>query len=160
MKILHFPHPMLLVPCDEVTNFNAGLDGILNGMWKTMTEQKGIGIAANQVGIMLDIIVIEGPKGKVELINPYISTSSVARANLPEGCLSAPGESLIVPGRAQWVQVKYQDRNGEHQSEVFKGIHAVAIQHEIQHIQGEAFFEHPSIPKTVSKRLKKKWGIK
>lgn len=160
LKILTFPHKRLLTPCEEVTFFDDELLSVLDSMWETMKDAKGLGIAANQCGISLDMCIIDGPNGRVNLINPYIAASSAAPANLKEACLSAPRESIVVPGRSQWVQVRYQNEKGEHKSIVFKDIYAVCASHEIDHLDGKSFFEHPSLPRTTRKKLSKKWGVK
>lgn len=160
MKILQFPHPVLLTPCEEVTKFDVNLLNVLDHMWKTMKDARGLGLAANQVGISEDIVVINGPNGRLNLINPYISAKSMAFANLRESCLSAFNESIIVPGRAEWVQVRYQDEKGKNQTVVLKGIYSVCAQHEIDHLDGRSFMEHPTLPKATRKRLAKKWELK
>lgn len=160
MKILQFPHPTLLEPCEEVVSFDSELIGMLDSMWETMKKNNGVGLAANQVGIPLDMFVMNGPKGRLNLINPYIAASSIALANLKEGCLSAPGEMIVVPGRKEWVQIIYQDEKGNGQSIILKGIQAVCAQHEIEHLDGKSFMEHKSIPKSLRKQFSKRWGLK
>jgi peptide deformylase len=160
MKILTFPDERLLTPCEEVVSFDTELLDTLDSMWKIMKESHGIGLAANQVGIKLDMFVMDTPNGRMNFINPYISATSVERANMKEGCLSAPRESLIVPGRSKWVQVVYENEKGEHKSVVLHGIYAVCAQHEIEHLDGKSFMEHKSLLKTTRKALAKKWGLK
>lgn len=160
MKILKFPDPKLLTPCDAVVNFDKTLLSILDSMWEIMKDAKGIGLAANQVGISLDAFVMEGPNGRLNMVNPYISVESEALANMKEGCLSTPGEFVVVPGRAKWVQVIYQDEKGNNKSLILEGIHAVACVHEIEHLDGKSFLQHSSFPKSVRKRYEKKWGLK
>ena len=94
------------------------------------------------------------------MVNPYISVQSEASANIKEGCLSAPKEFIVVPGRAKWVQVKYQDEKGQYQSIILEGIHAVAAAHECDHLEGKSFLQHHSIPRTIRKQLSKKWGLR
>lgn len=160
MKILKFPHPLLLKPCEEVTAFDEVLLYMLDSMWKTMKENKGMGLAANQVGIRLNMFVMQGPTGRINFCNPYIAASSVLFANLREGCLSAPGESVIVPGRAEWVSVLFQNENGVHQKVVLRDIYAVCAQHEIEHLEGKSFMGNKSILRATRKQLAKKWGLK
>jgi peptide deformylase len=160
MKILKFPDPILLQSCEEVVSFDTDLMDMLDSMWKIMKRNSGLGLAANQVGIRLDMFVMETPEGRLNLINPYVSASSEEKANLEEGCLSAPGELIVVPGRSKWCQVMFQNENGEYMSAIFTGIFAVCAQHEIEHLDGKSFVEHKSIPKTARKLLQKKWGVK
>ena len=160
MKLLQFPHVKLLTPCEDVENFNYELAEILDYMWYVMEESNGVGLAANQVGFSLNMFVMDGPNGRLNLVNPYISLKSKSSANLKEGCLSAPGEFIVVPERAEWVQVKYQDEKGIHKSIVLKGIHAVCAQHEIEHLEGKSFMENKSLSKATRTKLAKKWEIK
>lgn len=160
MKLLKFPHVKLLTPCEDITNFNVEVAEILDYMWYVMEESNGIGLAANQIGFSLNMFVMDGPEGRLNLINPYISLKSNSFAKLKEGCLSAPGEFIVVPGRASWVQVKYQDEKGNHKSVVLKGIQAVCAQHEIEHLDGKSFMEHKSLSRAVKNRLSKKWKLK
>lgn len=160
MKLLKFPHVKLLTPCEEVVNFSSELLEVLDYMWYVMEEHNGIGLAANQVGFSLNMFVMDGPEGRLNLINPYICLKSKSFAKLKEGCLSAPGEFIVIPERAEWVQVKYQDEMGAHKSVVLKGIHAVCAQHEIEHLDGKSFMEHKSLSKATRNKLSKKWKIK
>lgn len=147
-------------PCEEVIHFDSHLEDLLDSMYKTMKKANGIGLAANQVGISKDIFVMEGPVGRMNCINPYISLSSVEAANIKEGCLSAPGEAIVVPGRAKWVQLSYMDENGENRTIILKGIHAVCAQHECDHLDGKSFMEHKSLSRVSRKGFLKKWGLK
>ena len=160
MKLLQFPHPKLLTPCEDILTFNLDVSDILDYMWYVMEQQNGIGLSANQIGFSLSMFVMDGPEGRLDLVNPYISLKSKGFANLKEGCLSAPGEFIVVPDRAEWVQVKFQDKRGIDKSVVLKGIHAVCAQHEIEHLEGKSFMEHKSLSRNVRNSLAGKWGIK
>lgn len=161
MEILKFPHPQLFEKTEEVTVFGPELKTLLDGMWETMSENHGMGLAANQVGLSHRMFVMEGPDNKrFNLLNPYIINKSSAPANLKEGCLSAPGDYLIVPDRAQWVQISYEDEEGKSHTKVFQGIYAVCCQHEIDHLDGKAYLENKSIPKMTRKNLASKWNLK
>ena len=130
-------------------------------MWETMIANNGVGLSANQVDLLFNMFVMSGPNQEtIYLVNPKITSKSTTLANLIEGCLSAPGEFLIVDERAYWVVVEYQDELGEKHNKVFEGIYSVCAQHEIEHLQGKGFMESKGIPKNVRKRLSKKWGFK
>lgn len=161
MEILKFPHPMLSMKCDDVHVFGPELKVILSAMWDTMKEAKGIGLAANQVGILFNMFVMEELDGtKLNLINPKIVKKSKLAANLKEGCLSAPGDLLLLSERSLWVEVSFQDEEGKEQIKVFKDIWAVCVQHEMDHLKGVSFLESKSLSREVRKRLAKKWKIK
>lgn len=167
MDILKFPDPKLFEVCKEVAVFGPELKVLLNAMFTTMKDNNGIGLAANQVGILLRMVTMEGPKPKdsdkfeqIFLVNPKITKRSAAPANLKEGCLSAPGEYLLLSERASWVEVQFQNEKGESQRRVFHGIYSVCAQHEIDHLNGTSHLLSKTISKAKRKELAKKWGIK
>jgi peptide deformylase len=161
MKILKFPDPALFVTCVEVTVFGPELKVLLDSMWETMVEGKGMGLAANQVGLTFRMFTMLGPsEEKLYIVNPKILEKSKISANLQEGCLSAPGELLTLEERASWVKVKFQDETGKEHERVFKGIHSVCIQHETDHLEGKSHLQSKSLKSAKRKALAKKWGIK
>ena len=161
MEILKYPHPSLFKVCEPVTVFGEELAVLLNSMHETMVANNGIGLAANQVGIHLRMFTMLGPNDQpLKLVNPVITKRSQAPANLREGCLSAPGEFLMLSERASWVEVSFQDEKGVKHVKVFKGIHAVCVQHETDHLNGKSHLESNSIHKARRKELAKKWGFK
>lgn len=161
MKILRFPDSKLFESCKPVTVFGDELKTLLDSMFQTMIENRGIGLAANQVGLQFRMFVMLGPiTEKVLLVNPKIVSRSVVSANLEEGCLSAPGEPLKLDERVSWVKVQYQDETGASHEKVFKGIHSVCVQHEIDHLDGKSYLQSKSLKKAKRKELAKKWGIK
>jgi peptide deformylase len=164
MDILKFPNPILVTKTYAITTwtdeFKAELKNLLDSMYELMKKEKGIGLAANQIGLLHRMFVMDGPDGRVNIINPQIVSKSRIGANIKEGCLSAPGDSVLIPTRAQWVQFVYHDENGDPRGHVFSGVHAVCVQHEIDHLDGKVFFADKSIPKIERKLLMKKWGIK
>ena len=160
MKIIKFPHPDLFIPCQPVTVFGAELKIILDGMWDTMIENSGVGLAANQVGILRQMFVMACENEKIYLVNPVIVWASGTPAMQREGCLSAPGEWLVIFDRADAIVVKYQDENGNTFQKRFDEIPAVCAQHEIEHLSGKSFMESKSIAKKTRQKLGKKWGFK
>lgn len=126
-----------------------------------MLKKGGLGLAANQVGLHFRAFVMAGVDSeKLFLVNPKIIKRSEVPANMKEGCLSAPGEFLVLKERASWVQVDFQDEKGQPTRRVFQGLHAVCVQHEIDHLDGKSHLMSPSIPKKQRKELCKRWGIK
>lgn len=160
MEILKFPDPRLFSKCEPVAVFGEELVTILSAMWDTMKQNDGIGLAANQVGLLLNMFVMEAPgEEKVFLVNPKILSQSQAPANIKEGCLSAPGEFLVRLDRMAWVEVEFQNETGTQCKRVFKGLHAVCVQHEIEHLEGKGFMQSSRIPKKVRQELAKRWGL-
>lgn len=161
MEILKFPDKNLFVVCREVTVFGEELKTLLDGMWSTMVKGGGLGLASNQVGLDHRMFVMAGPDNeKIFLVNPKIIKKSIAPANMREGCLSAPGEFLVLGERVFWVQVEFQDQHGKSRSRVFKGLHSVCVQHEIDHLEGKSHLMSKTIPKVRRKEIYKKWGLK
>lgn len=160
MKILKFPHPALMEKCKDVTEFNETLQEILNDMWTIMLEASGIGLAANQVGIKLNMFTMLGPNNEtIYIINPKIINKSNIPINLKEGCLSAPGEYVLVPSRSSWIEIEYQDVKGNVINRTFNGIHSVCIEHEMEHLEGKAFLKAKGLSRNIRKGLAKKWGL-
>lgn len=144
-KIVTFPDDRLKIPCDEVTNFGSDeLRDIVNRMHATIKHKKslGFGLAANQVGIMQRIIVVntlsnnkKQPGYLGALINPEIISygENIEMGN--EGCLSFPDARYDV-ARSLTIRVKFFDLNGHPVERNFSGLNAVVVQHEIDHING------------------------
>ena len=161
MEILKYPHPSLFKKCEPVSIFGSELEILLESMYELMIASNGVGLAANQVGIHFRMFTMLGPNDeRIKLVNPVITARSLAPANLKEGCLSAPGEFLLLSERASWIEVTFQNEKGEKRVRVFKGIHAVCVQHEIDHLNGKSHLQANSISKMKRKELAKKWGIK
>lgn len=161
MKVVKFPHPALLTPCKAVTVFGPALAILLEGMYDTMLQERGLGLSANQVDLSFRMFTMAGPKEeKLYIVNPEIIKKSIAPANLREGCLSAPGEFLVVPERSSWVELKYQDETGKSHNRVFQGIHAVCVQHEVDHLDGKSHLQAKSLSKKVRQDVARRWGLK
>lgn len=161
MEVLKYPDPSLLKVCEPVTVFGPELKALLDGMWDAMLKRGGLGLAANQVGLHFRGFVMAGVDSeRLYIINPRFVKKSEAPAFLKEGCLSAPGEFLILAERMSWVQVDFQDEKGQMTRRVFHGIQAVCVQHEMDHLVGKSHLMSNSIPKAKRKELCKRWGLK
>jgi len=160
MKILKFPDQRLFVKALEVTSFTEELRVILDEMFITMVAHSGIGLAANQVGFTHNMFTMLGANDeRLYIVNPKIIGRSQALANVREGCLSAPGEFLVRNDRVQWVQVQFQNELGASSTRVFKGLQAVCVEHEMEHLEGKGFMQSLAIPKKKRLELAKKWGL-
>lgn len=144
LTVRKYPDPILATKCDPWTSPSfADLHATLNAMFEVMETEKGIGLAANQVGINARIFIMKDQKGKLwEFINPEIVERDGGQ-QINEGCLSAPGVFVQVP-RSQSVTVKAQDRNGEEFRVVCQDIEAVCVQHELDHLDGVFFLSKTS----------------
>lgn len=112
---------------------------ILNDMAETMYQRDGVGLAANQVGILRRLVVIDVGEGLIELINPEIVYEEGEQIG-PEGCLSIPNVTGEVK-RPKKVGVKYIDRNGKENELEGEDLLARAICHEIDHLNGILFVD-------------------
>ena len=139
-RILTADEPMLREKTKRVTDFDASLRRLLDDLLETMRDAPGIGLAANQVGVPLQVAVIE-IEGKVtELINPKLVRQSGSVVDW-EGCLSIPGFVAEV-GRAAKVTVKARDRHGKEFRMKGEELLGRALQHEIDHLNGILYIDY------------------
>ena len=132
--------PILRERTRKVTRFDASLHRLLADMVDTMREAPGIGLAANQIGVPLQVAVVELEDTLTELINPQIVRSSGEVADW-EGCLSIPGFVAEVGRRAK-VTVKARDRHGKEFRVKGEDLLARALQHEIDHLNGRLYIDY------------------
>lgn len=121
-----------------VTDFNERLWTLLDDMYETMRDG-GVGIAAPQVGVLRRAVVIDVGEGKHELVNPVIIEQSGDQCG-GEGCLSIPGQYGLVHRPAQ-LRLKAQDRYGKPFELEAEGYFAVAVCHEVDHLDGILFID-------------------
>lgn len=160
MEILKYPHPHLFKKCKEVTVFTPELKVLLDSMWELMVSERGIGLAANQVGLSYRMFTMSGPDGeKLYIINPKILDAGATGSPIAEGCLSAPGQ-MVRLFRPFWVKISFQNENGETQERVFSDVFSVCVQHEMEHLEGKTYLQNKAIPKRLRVILANKWGIK
>lgn len=117
-----------------VTDFNDRLHTLLDDMAETMYKENGCGLAANQVGILRRVVVIDTGEGLIELVNPEIIKKSGSQQEV-EGCLSCPGEYGITK-RPMKVTVKASDRFGNEKIYEGEGLLARVFCHELDHLDG------------------------
>ncbi|HET6379472.1 MAG TPA: peptide deformylase [candidate division Zixibacteria bacterium] len=139
-RILTAEEPILRQKARKVTQFDASLHRLLDDMLETMRDAPGIGLAANQVGVPLQVAVIELEDRVTELINPQIVKSSGEIVDW-EGCLSIPGFVAEVK-RAAKVTVKARDRYGKEFRIKGEELFARALQHEIDHLNGILYIDY------------------
>ena len=139
-RILTADEPILHEKTKKVTDFDASLHRLLDDLLETMRDAPGIGLAANQVGVPLQVAVIE-IEGKItELVNPKIVRRSGATVDW-EGCLSIPGFVAEVE-RSTKVTVQARDRNGREFRVKGDELFARALQHEIDHLNGILYIDY------------------
>ncbi len=139
-RILTAEASILRERAKKVTAFDAALHQLLDDLLETMREAPGIGIAANQVGIGLQVAVIELEGVITELMNPQVVRASGEVVDW-EGCLSIPGFVAEV-GRHAKVTVKARDRHGKEFRVKGEELFARALQHEIDHLNGRLYIDY------------------
>lgn len=146
LPILRYPDARLHKIAKPITVFDERIKKLVADMAETMYDAPGIGLAASQVDVHEQLIVIDtsdARDGLLVLINPVIIRASDERQVYEEGCLSVPGIYDGVERSAQ-VRVKAQDMNGQFFELDAEGLLAVCIQHEIDHLKGKVFVEYLS----------------
>ena len=139
MKILRWPHRKLSTKTKKVTNIQEQVEPYLDGMVSLMRDCSGAGLAANQVGIDRSFFILEQSEiyeknPPLVMINPVI-IDGFGETVSQEGCLSVPGERFSCL-RSIWIKVKFENLEGEQKEEAFSGFVSIAIQHEIDHLNG------------------------
>ena len=129
--------PVLRKICRPVTEYNERLWTLLDDMAETMYAANGVGLAAPQVGILKRVVVIDVGDGLIEMINPELIKSSGAQVG-QEGCLSIPGVWGDVQRPAK-VKVQAMDRHGNLCTYRASELLAVAMCHEMDHLDGILF---------------------
>ncbi|EJW96556.1 Formylmethionine deformylase, partial [gut metagenome] len=146
LPILQYPDPALTSKAETVTEFNEELRQLASDMAETMYAAPGVGLAANQIGILKRIVVIDVSDDKSDLlvlVNPEILSHTEELADFEEGCLSLKGLYEHVK-RPNGVTVRAQNLDGQFFEYSATGILAVCSQHEIDHLDGVVFIDHLS----------------
>ncbi len=155
LQILHFPDPRLRKKASPVDEVNDQVRQTVEDMFETMYAAPGIGLAATQVDIQKQIIVIDVSEKHTDplcLINPEIITKD-GEEEMQEGCLSVPGIFENVQ-RYENITVRALDKDGQEYTRDADGLLAVCIQHEMDHLEGKLFVDYLSPLKM--QRIKKK----
>ena len=146
--VLVYPNNILTTPCNLVEEFDVELKEFIDHMFQKMYLYNGIGLAANQVGINKQILIMDIPLSPTEsvkevMINPKMIMHVKTQLIMEEGCLSFP-EVRIKTKRYTEMLVEYQNEEGNKLSKVFKGLPAVCVQHEMDHLKGKTFLDFTS----------------
>ncbi len=168
-EIVVYPNPILRQKSKNIEAFNEELHALLDNMNETMMYRGGVGLAAVQIGVLKNVLIINIPiddennlengegiqlkENLIEAINPVITHKNGTQV-FNEGCLSIPGVYEEIT-RAQHIIVEYFDRNGNKIILEAVDFMAVAWQHEIEHLAGHVFIENLSFMKR--KKFEKEW---
>lgn len=131
--------PVLRQKAEPVKKIDKKLQKLLKDMAETMYGANGVGLAAPQIGVSKRIVVIDVGEGLIEMINPEI----VKREGLVvggEGCLSVPDYEGEVE-RSEYVECEFTDRKGQRMILSADGLLAIAVQHELDHLDGVLFID-------------------
>lgn len=144
LPILHHPDPRLRKLTQPVSDFGTGTQRLIDDMFETMYAAPGVGLAANQVGVLLRLAVMDcsrDPEQRqpIVIVNPVI-VAQAEETLVEEGCLSVPGAQDMVK-RFRKVKVRAQDRNGASFELEAEDLLAQCIQHEIGHLNGQLYID-------------------
>ncbi|MDB6061925.1 MAG: peptide deformylase [Verrucomicrobiaceae bacterium] len=156
LTILEFPDPRLRTVAAPIKAVDDNVRRLIDDMFETMYEAPGVGLAATQVDVHKQLIVIDVSDEKNEplvFINPVIEVLDEELAEYDEGCLSVPGfyETVLRPKR---VRVKALDRDGNPFELEPEGLLTICIQHEADHLRGKLYVDYLSSLKRT--RIRKK----
>lgn len=166
LPIVEVPDPRLKTVSTPVETVDDELRALIADMFDTMYDAPGIGLAAIQVGVPKRVLVMdlqeeEDEEGKPikaprVFINPEILDPAEEMSTYTEGCLSVPDQFADVD-RPATCRVKWLDEHGQAHDEVFTGLLATCIQHEMDHLEGIVFLDHLSRLKRqmIMKKLEK-----
>lgn len=150
LEIITIPDPVLKQVAQPVETISAALLKQIDDMFETMYAAPGIGLAANQVGMLNRIFVMDvafrdkdATPTPVAMINPEIVWSSEDTSVMEEGCLSIPGQFAEVK-RPAIVHVRYLNRKGEFEMLEASELTSHCVQHELDHLNGTLFIDHIS----------------
>jgi peptide deformylase len=160
-EIITYPNKILRTKSKDVEKFDSELHTLLDDMYETMIAFEGVGLAAIQIAVPLNVLLICAPnedniqshENLIEAINPKI-TRKDGTIVYTEGCLSVPDVHEDIK-RAQEVSVEYFDRNGNKHCVEAQDFMAVVWQHEMDHLEGHIFIEKLSVLKR--KKFEKEW---
>ncbi len=160
--ILIHPDPRLKKVCDPVREVDDAVRALMADLLQTMYDAPGIGLAAPQVGVLRQVIVIDCAKGEEEapdpvcLANPEITWASEETREHEEGCLSIPDIYAMIT-RPTAVRVRFLNREGHEEERTFDGMQATCVQHEIDHLSGKLFIDYlsPMRRQMITGKMKK-----
>jgi peptide deformylase len=147
LPIRTYPDPVLRRECQPAEPGTAEVRKLAEAMLQTMYAAPGVGLAAPQVGVSLKMMIVDvrvalGERNPFVILNPEIVNSSDVIA-FEEGCLSLP-EFTVEVERPRVLTLKYQDLEGEEKTLSAEDFLSVAIQHEMDHLEGRLLLDHAS----------------
>jgi len=154
LPILEYPDPRLRLRSEPVHAFDVGLARLVEDLLDTLYSTTGIGLSAPQAGDQRQVLVMDlsgSASAPQVFINPEVLASTVP-ALVEESCLSVPGVVGNVV-RATQVRVRAHDLSGDAFEKDLDGMHAVCLQHEMDHLTGKLFIDHLSLFRRLRVRV-------
>ena len=148
-KLLYVPNPLLRQKANKIQSVGIKEKEIAKKMMQIMLKAPGVGLAANQIGILKQIVTIffvdQETKKETQytLFNPNIISYSKEKIVMEEGCLSLP-EQFAEIERPQSIVVEYLDENNKQIKKKVNGVESRILQHEIDHLSGKLFVDYLS----------------
>ncbi len=147
-EIITVPDETLKKISEPIEKVGVNEKKLINDLFETMYNAKGIGLAAVQVGVLKRVLVVdisskEEKKKPICFINPFIKKISDQTSVYEEGCLSIP-DTFIEIQRPKICEVEYVDINGKIKTQEFDGLLSTCVQHEINHLDGKLIIDHLS----------------
>lgn len=145
LPILEYPDPILRETALPVAEFDADLTALVSDLFDTLAVRGGLGLSAPQAGRLQRVLVVhvpDDPYGPMAYVNPEI-LKTAAPGLVEEGCMSVPGVLGNVI-RSTQIRVRAQDPRGSWFERDLSGMHAVCVQHEIDHLEGRLFIDRLS----------------
>jgi peptide deformylase len=140
-QIRQYGDPVLRMKANEVATFDGDLGRLVERMKALMQEASGVGLAANQVGVLQRVLVMQPTEGEAyALVNPVVVAGSEEAETDDEGCLSLQGVTVPVERRVT-VTVEAKDEQGADVSLELEGLAARVLQHELDHLDGVLIFD-------------------
>jgi len=147
LSIITYPNKILKQKSKNIEKFDNNLHGLLDAMYPLMMRTNGIGLAAIQVSVAKRVLILNIPDEDdeqsddylIEMINPVI-TSKSGETTYQEGCLSVPTFYEDI-NRYEFINVNFQDRDGNTKTLEADGLLSIAIQHEMDHLEGILFID-------------------
>ena len=142
-----WPDPVLSQVADPVTEFGAELAELIADLLDELYRSNGRALAAPQIGVLSRVFVMDagwkdGIKAPRAFVNPEILRQANHIVVNEERCLSLPNQPRMI-ARPAWVEIGWQDSDGAPQRAAFNGFEAVAVQHDIDHLDGVTILNHP-----------------
>jgi peptide deformylase len=158
LEIKKYPASVLKEKAKEVERVEEDIKELSQNMIETMLEKGGVGLAANQVGVLKRIIVVQTERGPEVFINPQIIRTSKEKNKDKEGCLSLPRDIYLEIKRSNWVEIEALNLEGKKINKKYEGFVSRIFQHEIDHLNGILIIDRVGFWQKI--KLRKKFKLK